>query len=154
MKIKLISTSLLAFTLFACNQTTQPTQQDVDEVIDKWLNLWATYDLDLLDDIFLQSEALTYFSSEKLGLIQGYDEMIPHHEGFGFVSGGKTPEKSLWLEELETRFYGESVMVAGIWYFGDRSVPKEEVQKGPVTFVLTQNAKGQLKITHTHFANY
>ena len=153
-RMKWINLLVIALAITACEPSHRPTQRDVDSAIDQWLNLWATYDLDLLDEIFLQSESLTYFSSEKVGLIQGYDQMKPHHEGFGFVSGGKTPEKSLWLSDLETRFYGGSVMVGGIWYFGDKSAPEDRVQKGPVTFVLTQNDKGRLKIAHTHFANY
>ena len=41
------------------------TQDGINPVIDKWLELWKTYDLNLLDEIFIQTENLTYFSSEK-----------------------------------------------------------------------------------------
>jgi len=130
------------------------TQDESTEVINKWLELWETYDLNMLSDIFVKSEELTYFSSEKEGLIQGFEQLRPHHEAFGFVDGGKRPEKFLWLEDLETRVYDSSALVGGIWYFGDRSLPKDSVSYGPVTFILIRDKEGTAKIVHTHFANY
>ena len=128
--------------------------EDSQEVIDKWLNLWATYDLDLLKDIFYPSESNTYFSSEKKGLIIGYDQLRPHHEGFGFVEGGKVTSNSLWLEDVKITPFEHSSIVAGIWFFGDKSMPKDSIQNGPVTFVITRDDFGDPKILHTHFANY
>ena len=55
------------------------TQDEIKPVINKWLELWKTYDLNMLDDIFLQTEDLTYFSSEKEGLMIGYQHLKPHH---------------------------------------------------------------------------
>ncbi len=124
------------------------------EVIDKWLQLWKTYDLNMLDDIFLNSNALTYFSSEREGLIEGFEELVPHHIGFGFERGGKKAEKSLWLEKIEIRTYQGSTMVGAVWYFGNKTLPKDSISKGPVTFVLTKDKNGLAKIAHTHFANY
>ncbi len=135
-------------------ETTQITQEESKQVIDKWLKLWETYDLNMLDDIFLQSDELTYFSSEKEGLMKGFKHLKPHHISFGFVEGGKAPEKALWLEKVETRIYEGSTMVGGVWYFGDKSLPKDSISKGPVTFVLIKNKEGDTKIAHTHFANY
>jgi len=75
-----VITSLLLLT--ACNmkkskslildQKAALTQDGIKPVIDKWLELWETYDVNMLDEIFLQTEDLTYFSSEKEGLMIGY----------------------------------------------------------------------------------
>ncbi len=130
------------------------TQNEIKPVINKQLELWKTYDLNMLDDIFLQTEDLTYFSSEKEGLMIGYQHLKPHHSGFGFVEGGKQPEKSLWLEEIETKIYGETAMVAALWYFGDKNIVKDSVANGPVTFILINDKQDNVKIVHTHFANY
>lgn len=129
------------------------TQDEVDPVVNKWLNLWATYDLNLLEEIFYQSEDLTYFSSEKEGLIKGYSNMLPHHEGFGFVEGGKEPPVDLWLEEIETRINGETALVAAIWYNGDKTAVHDSIPHGPVTFVMLRDDAGKVKISHAHFAN-
>lgn len=159
---KLFFSILVCLSVLACEQGNtddSPQKTNVSEaeaklVVDKWLMLWETYDSDMLGDIFLQSEDLTYFSSEKEGLMQGFEELLPHHTGFGFVAGGKKPELSLWLENVETRVYDGSVMVGGVWYFGDKSQPIDSISNGPVTFVLVKNSEGITKIAHTHFANY
>ena len=130
------------------------TQDEVTQVVDQWLELWATFDLNLLEQIFYKSENLTYFSSEKEGLMVGYDELIQHHTGFGFVDGGKKPANSLWLEDIEIRLYGSSALVGAVWFFGDQLVDEDSVQKGPVTFVLIKNEMGEARIIHAHFANY
>lgn len=165
--MKLVLITILVIIVTACTEKTDShshddhfimnkelTQTQVESVINKWLKMWETNDLTMLSDIFLQSEHLTYFSSEKVGLIIGYDKMRPHHEGFGFVDGGKKAEKDLWLEELDYRFYDDMALVAGIWYFGDKSAEKDSVQRGPVTFVIMQDEQGKMKIVHTHFGNY
>lgn len=130
------------------------TKEEVNTLVDRWLTLWSSYDLDLLDTIFWDDPAMTYFSSEKRGLIKGFDEMRPHHEGFGFVSGGKQPAKELWLEDVDITVQPAFAMVGAVWYFGDRSMPKDSVQNGPVSFVVLKNKAGVAKIAHTHFANY
>ena len=130
------------------------TQDGIKPVIDKWLKLWETYDLNMLDEIFLQTKDLTYFSSEKEGLMIGYQHLKLHHSGFGFVEGGKQPEKSLWLEDMETKIYGGTAMVAAIWYFGDKNIVKDSVSNGPVTFIFIKDKQDNVKIVHTHFANY
>jgi len=168
MKIKhLFSLGLVLMLLNACEKETKQakqtktqatekieiTQVEVTTVIDKWVNLWATYNLDLLDEIFYQSEDLTYFSSEKEGLIKGYKQILPHHEGFGFVKGGKEPPVDLWLENITIRINGENAMVAATWYNGDKSGERESTPHGPVTFVLLRDEQGAVKISHAHFAN-
>ena len=129
------------------------TQPEVSAVIDQWVDLWATYDTDLLAKIFYQSKDLTYFSSEKEGLIKGYEEMLPHHKGFGFIKGGKAPPVDLWLENIETRINGGTAMVAATWYNGDKTAARNSTQHGPVTFVLVRDEQGAVKISHAHFAN-
>jgi hypothetical protein len=168
MKFKHLLILGLSFTIFtACEKNVKQekqlkttsikreiiTQPEVTAVIDKWLNLWATYNSDLLDEIFYQSENLTYFSSEKVGLIKGYEKMLPHHEGFGFVNGGKEPPVGLWLENIETRINGETAIVAATWFNGDKTAARDSLQHGPVTFVLLRDVQGAVKISHAHFAN-
>lgn len=169
MKVKyLVSTLLLITMTVGCQSKKEPktlgeeksikekslTQAEVTDKIDQWVNLWATYDLNMIDDIFLNSETLTYFSSEKEGLITGYEQLHPHHVGFGFVDGGKQPKITLWLEDIETRIQGGTAMVAAIWYNTDYGAAKETAQNGPVTFVLVKDDQGEIKISHAHFANY
>ena len=143
-------------TTLACQNQHSKTiaPNEVSETVEAWLGLWETYDLDLLDEIFWVDDRTTYFSSEKEGLIESFDSLIPHHEGFGFVSGGKTPDKSLWLEETKLEIYNTTALVSAIWLFGERTAPRDSIQKGPVTFVLIRNDSGEVRIAHTHFANY
>jgi hypothetical protein len=44
---------------------------DADTHIAAWVELWNTRDLTRLDELFLSDSSLTYFSSEREGLIQG-----------------------------------------------------------------------------------
>ncbi len=132
------------------------TNAEAQATIDQWVKLWGTYDLNLLPEIFLTTDELTYFSSEKEGLIKGYAQMLPHHAGFGFVAGGKQPRINLWLEDIETRLYGQTAVVAAVWYNTGYGEPREKAraQRGPVTFVLVRDDAGRVKIAHAHFANY
>ncbi|MEQ8362928.1 MAG: hypothetical protein RH948_08675 [Cyclobacteriaceae bacterium] len=148
---------LCSFLFFDCSnkQNHNPiTENEVNELMDRWLTLWSSYDLNLLDSIFWQDMDMSYFSSEKRGLIKGYSAMHPHHKGFGFVEGGKQPSKALWLEEVDITLQPDFAVVGAIWYFGDKSMPKDSVQNGPVSFVVLRNKAGMVKIAHTHFANY
>ena len=142
--------------LLACqpNHSSSIESEEVTEVIDRWLDLWATYDLNRLEEIFWNDPNCSYFSSEREGLIKGYNALIPHHRGFGFISGGKTPGNTLWLEELDVLISTQTAVVSAIWYFGDKTQPKDSIQRGPVTFVLLKDKDQQVKIGHTHFANY
>ncbi|MCG8468790.1 MAG: peptidylprolyl isomerase [Gemmatimonadetes bacterium] len=117
-----------------------------------WVRLWRTYDLDLVRTLFLPDGRVTYLSSEREGLIEGFDALIPHHEGFGFVSGGLSPESELWVEDVAGVSYGNSAVVTGVWFFGDRA-ERDAAQRGPMTVVYTLYGD-EYRIAHMHFANY
>jgi len=122
------------------------------EVIETWTACWNSYDLDVVDELFITDEALTYFSSEKEGVIRGKEAVLEHHVGFGFVPGGKEQENRLWLDEVGFDVFDTSVVVTGIWFFarpGETSPP----QKGPVTFTLIWR-ENRLLITHCNFSEY
>jgi hypothetical protein len=165
---KIIGISLLLFSLTACttnDKTSNPvenniteksvlTQSEITGILNNWLNLWATYDLNLLPDIFLQSDKLTYFSTEKKGVIKGYKQMYPHHKSFGFAEGGAQPKITLWLEDIQPRIYGETAVVTAIWYDTAYGAPKETAKNGPVTFVLVRDDQGNVRIANASFADY
>jgi len=123
---------------------------DTEKWVGKWVDSWNTYDLDQVDELFLQDDRLTYFSSEKEGAIIGLDAVKQHHQGFGFVAGGKKQPNKLWLEDLHTIDFGSSVIVTGIWYFQREDGSR---QRGPVTIVYIR--QGLLfRIAHMNFSNY
>ena len=126
---------------------------DTEAILGRWVSMWNTYDLTLVDSLFLTDARLTYFSSEKEGLIQGIEAVREHHVGFGFVAGGKHQENELWLDDLQTQTFGEVVAVAGVWYFRNASGDSTTTQKGPVTFLYVPVAN-TYRIAHVHFANY
>lgn len=125
----------------------------VEELINAWVAMWNSYDLSLVDRLFLNDPNVSYLSSEKEGLIKGIDAVREHHRGFGFVEGGKIPENKLWSENLHTTKYGTTAIVTGIWYFRRGSEGSNNIQRGPVTFVCIQKDGGYCFI-HLHFANY
>jgi hypothetical protein len=118
--------------------------------VDAWVSLWNSYDLTQVDKLFLKSSQLTYFSSEKEGIIRGIEAVREHHRGFGFVDGGKTQENKLWVEDVQTDVFGKTAVVTGIWFFQRSS---GEIQRGPLTIVYVQ-AGVEYRIAHMHFANY
>jgi ketosteroid isomerase-like protein len=126
---------------------------DVDRHIETWVSLWNTYELSKVDELFLTDDRVTYFSSEKEGLIRGIDAVREHHRGFGFVEGGKPAEKELWMEELQSDVFGSTAVVTGIWFFGSRAEDRDKIQHGPVTFVYAKEGD-DFKLAHLHFANY
>lgn len=126
---------------------------DMDYEIGRWVALWNSYDLNGVDELFLTDDSVTYFSSEKEGLIKGIEAIREHHRGFGFVEGGKAPEKELWVEDLHANAHGPTAIVTGIWFFGDRSEPREDIQRGPLTFVYVWQT-GEYRLAHLHFSNY
>lgn len=152
----------LAFLISACGapqaetaeaaQSDAPVAFDAEAEVAKWVDLWATYDLNKLDDLFLQDERLTYFSSEYEGMMSGGVALREHHESFGFVEGGLEPEQELWVEDIRTTDLGGAHMIAAIWYFGDRA-NRDEAGHGPMTVIYLPDADGY-KISHMHFANY
>ncbi len=126
---------------------------DTEKLVGAWVDMWNTYDLSQVDKLFLTTENVTYFSSEKEGLIIGIDAVRQHHVGFGFVAGGKIQENKLWIEDLHTEMYGPVAVVNGIWYFEKGPADNRELQKGPVTIVYAPTDDGY-RIAHMHFANY
>ena len=114
------------------------------------LDFWNTYDLSQVEDLFLQDNRLTYFSSEKEGAILGFDAVFEHHKGFGFIPGGKDQPNKLWLEDLHFADFNSSVVVTAIWYF---QRPDGLKQRGPVTIVYIRHGD-RFKIAHMNFSEY
>jgi ketosteroid isomerase-like protein len=125
---------------------------DADALIGAWVDMWGTYDLDRVRDLFLPDARVNYLSSEREGLIVGIDALMPHHDGFGFIPGGVPPSAELWVEEVEGVSYGNTAVVTGVWYFGDRA-SRDGAQRGPMTVVYTLYGD-EYRIAHMHFANY
>ena len=126
---------------------------DAETYINEWVGFWNTYNLDRVDELFLNDARLTYFSSELEGLISGMDAVWEHHAGFRFVSGGREPEQELWVEDVRSSDYGSTAVVTARWFFGDRSVERDSISQGPMTAVYTLDGDGY-KIAHMHFATY
>lgn len=137
---------LLSFSFYAY---AGDTSAEIRKCVDEWVKMWNTYDLLQVKKLFLNSDKLTYFSSEKEGIIKGIEEVVRLHEGFGFVKGGKSQNNKLWLENLIITPLGQTAVVTGIWLFKKPG----KLQKGPVTIVYWNEAK-DFKIAHMHFANY
>lgn len=113
--------------------------------------MWNTYDLLQVDKLFAADHSVTYFSSEYAGLIQGIEVLRDHHARFGFVNGGKSSENKLWLEEIRYKpSSGQHCLVTATWYF--QRAGSNQLQAGPVTFILVKN-KGGWRIQHAHFSN-
>ncbi|MFC1725362.1 hypothetical protein ACFL4T_07020 [candidate division KSB1 bacterium] len=124
-----------------------------EKVIGKWVNMWNSYDLSMVDTLFVADETVTYFSSEREGLISGIDSLRKHHSGFGFVPGGKKQENRLYVEDINVSLFGNTPILTGIWYFEKPGQKVEEIQKGPFTAVYVKK-EGRYRIAHMHFANY
>lgn len=130
-----------------------PARFDSESHVYAWLEFWKSYDLDQFDDLFLEDARLTYFSSEKEGLIHGYEAVREHHVGFDFVPGGRDSEQELWVENLDSSVYESGAIVTATWFFGDRNVEPDSVSRGPMTAVYVWDGSSY-KIAHMHFANY
>jgi ketosteroid isomerase-like protein len=124
---------------------------DADAEVARWVRLWNTYDLDVVDQLFLQDDRVTYFSSEKEGLIRGIEAVREHHRGFGFVPGGKTPTSELWLADVSSDDFGDTAVVTAIWFFGHRNQPQN--QHGPMTAVYVRTKDG-FRLAHLNFSHY
>ena len=149
---------LLLLVLFSlpgwqCGREASTPTFDAEKTVGPWVALWNTYDLSMVDSLFLPDARLTYFSSEKEGLIQGIEAVREHHVGFGFVEGGKAQENELWLEDLHAESFGNTATVTGIWYFRSVSGDSSTTSRGPVTFVYVSE-EGTYRISHVHFASY
>jgi imidazolonepropionase-like amidohydrolase len=121
-------------------------------VLDSWLAMWRRYDLDGIGELFVVGDALTYFASDREGLIAGFEAVRDYHADLGFVAGGFQPEDELWLEEITIADFEESAVVGAVWYFGTRVNPAA-ARRGPLTMVLT-DTQGGFRITHVNFGNY
>ena len=115
-----------------------------------WVEMWNTFDLNQVDALFLRDGRVTYFSSEKPGLIVGAEALREHHRGFGFAPGGANRGSRLWLEGTRAQAYGSAVVVAATWFF--QRAGSATSQRGPVTLILVNDGAG-CRIAHAHFAN-
>jgi hypothetical protein len=130
-----------------------PGDKDVQELIKSWVAMWNSYDLAMVDQLFLLDSRVSYFSSEKEGLIQGIDAVRNHHVGFGFVDGGKSQENKLWVKDVQVSDFVKAAVIAGIWYFQRASDNLESVQKGPFTFVCVRQGQ-EWRLAHLNFSTY
>lgn len=121
------------------------------KLVEDWVSIWNSYDLSLVEELFLNDGRVTYFSSEKQGVVKGIDALIEHHHEFGFVEGGKDQPNSLWLEDTDIETFESSAVVTAIWCF--RRGDAENVQRGSVTLVYVNTTYGY-RIAHANFSNY
>lgn len=131
-------------------QSKSPALKQVRQTMDHWVKFWNSYDLDELNQLFVTDHRLSYFSSEKAGLIQGYDQVRKHHQEFGFIPGGKKSPNRLWIKDLSVISEKDSATASATWYF---KKPKQILQFGPMTAVLIP-VEETWKIIHMHFANH
>ncbi len=121
-----------------------------EKIVDEWVKIWNNYDLNMVRKLFLDDDRVTYFSSEKKGLIKGIDNLVEHHREFGFVEGGKDNGNRLWLEDVDVEEFGDVAVVKADWIFQRKGSDKQ--QRGPVTIVYVLEDK--YRIAHAHFNNY
>jgi imidazolonepropionase-like amidohydrolase len=121
-------------------------------VLDAWLEMWREYDLDRVSELFVNGDALTYFPSDREGVIQGFDAVLDYHRGLGFTPGGFDPDNELWLEQVTLSDFEESAVVSAVWYFGTR-LTRRVAGRGPLTMVVARTASGY-RISHVNFGNY
>lgn len=120
-------------------------------IVDKWVSIWNTYDLSMVEKLFLNDSRVSYFSSEKKGLIKGIKALIKHHEGFGFVPGGKAQPNKLWLEDINIEVFDRTSIVTALWFFQRGGT--NNIQSGPVTLVYAHEGD-EWRIAHANFSNY
>ena len=152
---KTLITVVFAFMLLmlSCAGGPAPETFQVDREVEAWVEFWNTYDLDKIEELFLSGEELTYFSSEKEGLIVGFQAVREHHEGFGFVPGGKQSPNRLWVENLHSVTHASTAVITGTWFFGNQDEAGAKPQRGPFTAVYVWTDEGY-RIAHMHFSNY
>jgi hypothetical protein len=121
-------------------------------VLEGWLEMWREYDLDRLSTVFVNDDALSYFPSDREGVIEGFAAVLEYHRGLGFVPGGFDPENELWLEQVTIADFEDSAVVTGIWNFGAR-LARRITGRGPLTIVMARTAAGY-RISHVAFGNY
>lgn len=136
---------LLAMFMLVISTTALAQQRTPQLLITAWEKSWNTYNLDDVTQLFVNDSSVTYFSSERAGLIHGIDSLTKHHRSFGFVPGGKSSSNRLWL--TETRYLSNAATAT--WHF---QRPGSPIQQGPVTFIL-KSVPGGYRIAHAHFSN-
>ena len=143
--------------LWSCQQAKEnpvrDVQMDITQLVEEWVAMWNSYDLSQVDRLFLTDERLTYFSSEYEGVIKGIEAVRKHHEGFGFVAGGKEQENKLWVEDIQSELFGKTAVVTGFWYFSRGATETEKPQRGPLTFVYVDEGEG-FRLAHLNFSEY
>jgi len=158
-KVKLLNLLVfLGITLLGCGlsksgmEPADPSAPAFDSAgkVAAWVKMWNTYDLSQVDELFVQDDRLTYFSSEREGAIIGIEAVREHHRDFGFVEGGKSQGSRLWVEDLHTKDLGSAAIVTGIWYFQRPTGPR---QRGPLTFVYVRD-EDVFRLVHLNFGNY
>ncbi|MBL7851717.1 MAG: hypothetical protein JNN04_12510 [Cyclobacteriaceae bacterium] len=136
---------LLSLAFFLSFLAARGQEKSPEALLAAWEKSWNTYDLKEVPRLFVADQSVTYFSSERAGLIQGIDSLIKHHRGFGFVEGGKTSANRLWLTDVRHR----PLSATALWHFQRPGSPE---QRGPVTFILQRSGEGY-RIAHAHFSN-
>ena len=126
---------------------------DAQEQVNAWISMWNEYNLSMVDKLFLTDDRITYFSSEKEGLIKGIEAVREHHKGFGFIERGKIQDNKLWVEDIQVDEYSKAVVVTGIWFFRRGPESSEDISRGPVTFVYVQEGE-EYSLAHLHFSEY
>ena len=129
-----------------------PSLGSPSALLDAWVELWGSYDLDVVEDLFIRDQRLTYFSSEAEGLIRGFEAIIEHHRGFGFEAGGAEQDLLIWVEDVEVVDFGSTALVGAIWFFGDPQSP-DDAQRGPMSLLAVRTADGY-RIGHMNFSTY
>jgi hypothetical protein len=151
--LRVLAVAIVATTFGSSQSAAQAGPSAERRLVDRWVAAWNSYDLREVDSLFLGDDRVTYFSSEREGVIRGISALRAHHEGFGFVAGGKAAVNKLWLEGVqEDKLPGGATVVTAIWFFS-RATDPTNPQKGPVTMVLMDTPRGP-RVAHMHFANY
>jgi len=131
-------------------------QATVEGALTAWQAFWNSTDLNALANLFVAGERVSYYSSEKKGLIFGLAALQEHHRGFGFVPGGNAAANRLWLDDvcIEAGSSGcNRCLVTATWFFAKDCRNLSAAQSGPVTFVFEKN-DANWQILHAHFANW
>jgi ketosteroid isomerase-like protein len=115
--------------------------------------MWNSYNLDLVDELFLADSGVTYLSTEREGTIKGIQAVREHHASLGFVTGGGPQETTMWVENLQVSAPARVAIVTGTWHFRRGPDATGELQRGPMTLVYVPTDDGY-RIAHAHFADY
>jgi hypothetical protein len=143
----------LAVAVAACSPTLASAQADSPRaLLDAWVELWGSYDLAPVYDLFVADDRLTYFSSEYEGMRRGFSTIVEHHRSLDFVEDGGPREGVIWVDDVEMVDFGSTVLIGAIWYFGNPQTP-DAAQRGPMT-MLAVAEDGGYRIGHMHFATY